>query len=66
VPSARRASAPAVRLAPQRRDERSLAFGRVAEAARERSWERALGRLADGYRRALGEQGAAAPERRAA
>ena len=43
---------------------------RIARAARaavaERSWERALGRLADGYRRALGEPATAAPERRVA
>jgi glycosyltransferase involved in cell wall biosynthesis/predicted metal-dependent phosphoesterase TrpH len=43
---------------------------RMARAARravaERSWERALGCLADGYRRALGEPATAAPERRVA
>jgi glycosyltransferase involved in cell wall biosynthesis len=38
--------------------------GRLAVA--ERSWERALGRLADGYRNALGEPATAAPERRVA
>jgi glycosyltransferase involved in cell wall biosynthesis len=41
---------------------------RMARAARaavaERSWEAALGRLADGYRRALGEPATAAPEER--
>jgi glycosyltransferase involved in cell wall biosynthesis/predicted metal-dependent phosphoesterase TrpH len=31
-----------------------------------RSWEQALGRLADGYRRALGEPATAAPQRRVA
>jgi glycosyltransferase involved in cell wall biosynthesis/predicted metal-dependent phosphoesterase TrpH len=35
-------------------------------AVAERSWERALGRLAEGYRRALGEPATAAPERRVA
>jgi phosphatidylinositol alpha 1,6-mannosyltransferase len=43
---------------------------RMARAARravaERSWERALGCLADGYRRAIGEPATAAPERRVA
>jgi hypothetical protein len=38
--------------------------GRVADA--EPSWERTLGRLADGYRKALGEPATAAPERRVA
>ncbi|MCW3016926.1 MAG: glycosyltransferase [Solirubrobacterales bacterium] len=35
-------------------------------AVRERTWERALGRLADGYHRALGDTGVAARERRVA
>jgi glycosyltransferase involved in cell wall biosynthesis len=43
---------------------------RMARAARaavaERSWERALGRLADGYRRALAERATAAANLRAA
>jgi glycosyltransferase involved in cell wall biosynthesis len=43
---------------------------RMARAARaavaERSWERALGRLADGYRHALSGPATAAPERRVA
>jgi glycosyltransferase involved in cell wall biosynthesis/predicted metal-dependent phosphoesterase TrpH len=36
------------------------------QAVAERSWERALAHLADGYRRALGEPATAAPERRVA
>jgi hypothetical protein len=43
---------------------------RLAQAALRavagRSWEQALGRLADGYRRALGEPATAAPQRRVA
>jgi glycosyltransferase involved in cell wall biosynthesis/predicted metal-dependent phosphoesterase TrpH len=46
------------------------ARARLAQAALRavagRSWERALGRLADGYRRALGEPATAAPQRRVA
>jgi hypothetical protein len=38
---------------------------RALEAVRERTWERSLARLGDGYRRALGER-AAAGARRAA
>jgi hypothetical protein len=42
-------------------------MARAARAAvAERSWEAALGRLADGYRRALSEPATAAPERRVA
>jgi glycosyltransferase involved in cell wall biosynthesis len=39
---------------------------RALEAVRERTWERSLGRLADGYRRALGADDAAIGARRAA
>jgi glycosyltransferase involved in cell wall biosynthesis len=38
---------------------------RALEAVRERTWERALTRLADGYRRALGERPAAGARRAA-
>ena len=38
---------------------------RALEAVRERTWERALTRLADGYRRALGERQAAGARRAA-
>ena len=38
---------------------------RALEAVRERTWERALTRLADGYRRALGERPVAGARRAA-
>ena len=38
---------------------------KALETVRERTWERALGRLAEGYRRALGEQQAAGARRAA-
>jgi glycosyltransferase involved in cell wall biosynthesis/predicted metal-dependent phosphoesterase TrpH len=38
---------------------------RALDAVRERTWERALGRLAEGYRRALGERPAAGARRAA-
>ena len=45
---------------------RAASAAPAALAVAERSWERALGRLADGYRAALGEPATAAPERRVA
>ena len=42
-----------------------LAQQRACDAVRERTWERALGRLAEGYRRALGERQAAGARRAA-
>ena len=48
--------------APLQRERLAL---HALEAVRERTWERALGRLAEGYRRALGDRQAAGARRAA-
>ena len=55
----RSSSSPAAPLQRERLAHKAL------ETVRERTWERALGRLAEGYHRALGERQAAGARRAA-
>ena len=67
LPARRRARWPtrSLELAAAPAAARSASRSAALEAVRERTWERALRRLADGYRRALGERPAAGARRAA-